>query len=291
MQKILLTLFVLLAFAYSQSGFINAGNTTNPVAGNFNISWATCNNNGIAEIYITMSSQYPGWMGLQPKPIGGPIKGNVGHINSDVIFMWVDATGIAHIYDMYSPFTGFPSSNGANCTQYGSCTDLDTNFPGGKNDVQCVASSSSANGVSITFKRVFISDDIYDYSFNSNYTVWALGKDVVPTSYVDASNEIYMHCSDCLKALYTATCGAAITAGLRQPCGATNTSIGYQARNQNMPIIWWNGTDPTTLPNCNSDPVNFPQTVCPTTKNAAQSLVISFINVFVCILLVLFGIM
>jgi len=263
MIKILFFLSVIFIVANAQSGFIDGGNTTVPNAGSFNISWNTCNNNGVAVIYVTLSSQYQGWMGLQPKVIGGPISGNVGHINTDIIWSWVDNAGYVHVYDLYSPFIGTPTSSGGNCSQYAGCTDIDSAFPGGTEDVTCVAGSRTPAGTTITWKRNFFATDVYDHSFNGNNTVWALGKDVVPSTYHDITNQMYMHCKDCLKAIYNATCGAAIFTGFRAPCGYNTSSIGYQARNQFMPINWWNGTDPNTLPNCTSDAVAFPQTVCP----------------------------
>lgn len=264
MFKVLFLLSVVYLFANAQTGFIDGGNTTIPNAGAFNISWATCNNNGVAVIYITMASQYPGWMGLQPKKLGGPIGGNVGHINTDIIWMWIDLQGYVHVYDLWSPFLGYPTSTpGVNCTTYGSCTDIDTAFPGGTEDTVCVAGTRNAAGfTSITFKRNFIATDPYDVSFDGNDSVWALGKDVIPASYKDISNQAFMHCKDCLKAIYNATCGAAIFTGFRASCGYNTTSIGYVARNQHMPVVWWNGTDPNTLPACNSDPVAFPTTTC-----------------------------
>jgi len=262
MMKVLFFLAAIFVISsFGQSGFIDGGNTTIPNAGSFNISWNTCNNNGVAVIYITLSSQYQGWMGLQPKPLVGPSGGNVGHINTDIIWSWVDNAGYVHVYDLFSPFIGAPMANGQNCTQYAGCTDLDTAF-GGTEDVTCVSGSRTPAGTTITWKRNFLATDPYDRSFNGNQTVWALGKDVIPTSYKNITNQMFMHCKDCLKALYAATCGNAITTGFRAPCGANTSSIVYQARNQDMPIIWWNGTDPNTLANCSSDPVAFPQTVC-----------------------------
>jgi len=261
MKGIFLILFAIFLYTNAQNGTINAGATVTPNAGNFIISWNTCNNNGVAVIYITLASPYQGWIGLQPKIPGGPIAGNVGHVNTDIIWAWIDNAGYVYVYDMYSANLYTPMSNGANCTVYGSCSDIDTAF-GGTNDVTCVAGKRDVNGVTITFKRNFFATDKYDISFNGNQTIWALGKDSIPNSYHDLSNQAFMHCKDCLKPIYNATCGLAILNGLRASCGYNTTSIGYVARNANMPIQWWNGTDPNTLPNCAADPVTFPTTTC-----------------------------
>jgi len=230
-------------------GSLNLGTTQSNDAPDFFMDWQVCDNAGTQMIYITLRTTYQGYAGIIPKPlnyVGG------AHANVDLIVTWYDPLSGAQAVDMYAGqncYTGWNVSNG-----YGKCNQRDSTV-GGTDDVTCVQGWQNATGTSIMFKRPWTTTDTKDSNFRTGQMsiMWAFFEVafIGEGSFNDYS---YLHCHDCGKPIYSSSCGAAVTQGIRPACPVSGA--GAVKRDSDYLVTFWDGTG--TLPSCST----MPQTVC-----------------------------
>lgn len=151
------------------------------------------------------------------------------HQDTDLILAWFDRSGAPHVADCFSlsPLSG--------CTEYGTCTRLDSSLEGGSDDVSLLCGwQDDAAGTLVAWRRAANTGDRFDaaWSGKAMELMWAATNASIET-WDDVNRIEHMHCFECSSALYEQC---------TRPCGLQGQA-GYMERDRALPIRLYSKED------------------------------------------------